>query len=73
MPLAAGSVTEEYAMDHCYICEQCGAGATLCVSDWGYIAAFCDDCLNDRRNYMKLPGAEREVAVQLSTPAPLQS
>jgi hypothetical protein len=44
-------------MDH-YSCEQCGSGATLCVSDWGYIAAFCDECLKERRNYMKLPGAD---------------
>ena len=41
-----------------YVCEQCGEGAALCVSDWGYIAALCDECLKDRRNYLKLPGAE---------------
>lgn len=41
-----------------YVCEQCGEGAALCVSDWGYIAALCDQCLKDRTNYLKLPGAE---------------
>jgi hypothetical protein len=41
-----------------YVCEQCGEGASLCVSDWGYIAALCDQCLKDRSNYLKLPGAE---------------
>ena len=40
-----------------YVCEQCGEGAALCVSDWGYIAALCDQCLKDRSNYLKLPGA----------------
>ena len=41
-----------------YVCEQCGEGAALCVSDWGYIAALCDQCLKDRTNYLKLPGSE---------------
>jgi len=39
-----------------YICEQCGEGATLCVSDWGYVATLCDDCLRNRQNYLKLSG-----------------
>jgi hypothetical protein len=41
-----------------YECEQCGHGAALCVSDWGYIAALCDDCLKERKGYMKLPGSD---------------
>lgn len=41
-----------------YICEQCGDAAALCVSDWGYIAALCDDCLKERTAYLKLPSAE---------------
>lgn len=41
-----------------YACEQCGAAGALCVSDWGYIAALCDGCLRDRKNYLKLPGSE---------------
>ena len=41
-----------------YSCEQCGAAGALCVSDWGYIAALCDICLRDRKNYLKLPGRE---------------
>ena len=27
----------------------------LCVSDWGYIAALCETCLKDRKNYLRLP------------------
>jgi hypothetical protein len=50
-------------MDHVYTCEQCGNGAALCVSDWGYIAALCDDCLKQRRNYMKLPGPDRRDSI----------
>jgi hypothetical protein len=40
-----------------YKCEQCGDAAALCVSDWGYIAALCDDCLKERTAYLKLPSA----------------
>ncbi|HEX2830674.1 MAG TPA: hypothetical protein VHP37_30330 [Burkholderiales bacterium] len=40
-----------------YACEQCGQSGALCVSDWGYIAALCDRCLRDRKNYLKLPGS----------------
>ena len=50
-------------MDHYYTCEQCGNGATLCVSDWGYIAALCDQCLGQRSNYLKLPGPGRQDAL----------
>ena len=42
-------------MNHSYFCEQCAHEATLCVSDWGYIAALCDDCLKERESYLKLP------------------
>jgi hypothetical protein len=56
-------------MDHFYTCEQCGNGATLCVSDWGYIAALCDDCLGERRNYMKLPEPSRREG----SPVPVNS
>ena len=45
-----------------YTCEQCGSTASLCVSDWGYIAALCEPCMRDRKNYLKLPGSE-DVAV----------
>ena len=41
-----------------YACEQCGQAGALCVSDWGYIAALCDVCLRDRKNYLKLPGSD---------------
>ena len=41
-----------------YSCEQCGETGALCVSDWGYIAALCDACRRDRKNYLKLPGSE---------------
>ena len=47
-----------------YVCEQCGEGAALCVSDWGYIAALCDRCLKDRSNYLKLPRADSLDAAQ---------
>ncbi|MEN3352834.1 MAG: hypothetical protein V7640_992 [Betaproteobacteria bacterium] len=59
-------------MDHYYTCEQCGTGATLCVSDWGYIAALCDQCLKERSNYLKLPGPSRgdALAQPESAPAP---
>ena len=43
-----------------YVCEQCGERASLCVSDWGYIAALCDRCLKDRTHYLKLPGSETQ-------------
>jgi hypothetical protein len=42
-----------------YVCEQCRRSAALCVSDWGYIAALCDDCRRERKNYVELPGRER--------------
>jgi hypothetical protein len=48
------------------VCEQCGEGAALCVSDWGYIAALCDECLKDRSNYLKLPRADSRDAGQAS-------
>jgi hypothetical protein len=57
-------------MDYSYTCEQCGKRATLCVSDWGYIAALCDDCLKGRRTYMKLPGPERHDLQSASSAAP---
>ena len=41
-----------------YKCEQCGDVAALCVSDWGYIAALCNDCLKERTAYLKLPSAD---------------
>ena len=44
-----------YALDRS---QQCGESAALCVSDWGYIAALCDTCLRDRKNYLKLPGSD---------------
>jgi hypothetical protein len=47
-----------------YVCEQCGEAAALCVSDWGYIAALCDQCLKDRSNYLKLPGAPKREPAQ---------
>ena len=50
-----------------YTCEQCGGHGALCVSDWGYIAALCDNCLRDRKNYLKLPGAD---APEASPPVP---
>jgi hypothetical protein len=50
-----------------YTCEQCGETGALCVSDWGYIAALCDTCLRDRKNYLKLPGGE--VAEPVAQPA----
>ena len=40
------------------LCEQCGHGAALCVSEWGYIAALCDECLKERQSYLKLPVGE---------------
>jgi hypothetical protein len=44
-----------------YVCEQCGLCGALCVSDWGYIAALCEGCMHDRKNYLKLPcGEQRE-------------
>jgi hypothetical protein len=49
-----------------YICEQCGESGALCVSDWGYIAALCDGCLRDRKNYLKLPGDSGEASVQVA-------
>ena len=54
-----------------YICEQCGENGALCVSDWGYIAALCDCCLRDRKNYLKLPGSDAaEASAQAAgTPA----
>ena len=52
-----------------YVCEQCGEGAALCVSDWGYIAALCDQCLKARTNYLKLPGAESRESQSASASA----
>jgi len=49
-------------MDRFYTCEECGAEATLCVSDWGYIAALCDQCLKERTAYLKLPHIEPHEA-----------
>ena len=45
-----------------YTCEQCGERASLCVSDWGYIAALCDQCLKERTAYLKLPQVEPREA-----------
>ena len=45
-----------------YTCEQCGEAASLCVSDWGYIAALCDPCLKERTAYLKLPHLEPREA-----------
>jgi NMD protein affecting ribosome stability and mRNA decay len=45
-----------------YVCEQCGRSAALCVSDWGYIAALCDRCMHERKNYLKLPGSVESSA-----------
>jgi hypothetical protein len=42
-----------------YACEQCGRSGALCVSDWGYIAALCEGCMRDRKNYLKLPCSEQ--------------
>lgn len=49
-------------------CEKCGAPAMLCVSDWGYVGPLCQDCLNDSKHFLKLPGWQRietvpEVAI----------
>lgn len=42
-----------------YVCEQCGHDCGLCVSDWGYVAALCDECLKARKSYLKLPVLDR--------------
>jgi hypothetical protein len=47
-----------------YTCEQCGKGAALCVSDWGYIAALCDLCLKERTAYLKLPHGEHRAVTE---------
>jgi hypothetical protein len=60
MRFAAARVKGSAAMEHYYTCEQCGSGANLCVSDWGYVAALCDECLKERRSYSKLPAVERD-------------
>ena len=53
-----------------YACEQCGERGALCVSDWGYIAALCEACRRDRKNYLKLPGGEpTEDVAAASAPA----
>ena len=72
MQLAAVLLKGCESMDHYYTCEQCGNGATLCVSDWGYIAALCDQCLKARSNYLKLPSPnQREsLAPPASSAAP---
>ncbi len=38
-----------------YKCEQCGRAAMLCVSDWGYVGALCDGCLDDSKYFLRLP------------------
>ena len=48
-------------MVHPYSCEQCGHEAALCVSDWAYVAALCDDCLKARKTYLKLPDPQMET------------
>lgn len=72
MQLAAALLKGCEPMDHYYTCEQCGNGATLCVSDWGYIAALCDQCLKARSNYLKLPGPNQHepLAPAASSAAP---
>ena len=49
-------------MDHPYSCEQCGHEAALCVSDWAYVAVLCDDCLKERKTYLKLPEPQGKTA-----------
>lgn len=56
-------------MDRFYTCEECGAEATLCVSDWGYIAALCDACRKARQSYFKLP-LERGDSAAMDEPSP---
>jgi hypothetical protein len=53
-----------------YTCEQCGDHGALCVSDWGYIAALCDICLRDRKNYLKLPGGDAGKRPESAASAP---
>ena len=57
-------------MDANYTCEQCGRGAMLCVSDWGYIAALCEGCFKERKNYLRLPQCEpQREAIGRTAPA----
>lgn len=53
-------------MDYPYSCEQCGHEAALCVSDWAYVAALCDDCLKERKTYLKLPEPQTETRSRTS-------
>jgi hypothetical protein len=42
-----------------YKCERCGRAAMLCVSDWGYVGALCDQCLDDSKHFLRLPKGQR--------------
>jgi hypothetical protein len=42
-----------------YKCERCGRPAMLCVSDWGYVGALCEQCLDDSKHFLRLPGVQR--------------
>jgi hypothetical protein len=42
-----------------YECERCGCAGTLCVSDWGYVGALCEQCFDESKNFLKLPAAQR--------------
>jgi hypothetical protein len=42
-----------------YKCERCGCAAMLCVSDWGYVGALCDQCLDASKHFLKLPAVQR--------------
>lgn len=53
-----------------YICEQCGHPAALCVSDWGYIAALCDECRTQRKDDLKLPGGDAHAGSPLNNGTP---
>lgn len=41
-----------------YKCERCGCTAMLCVSDWGYVGALCERCLDNSKHFLKLPVAQ---------------
>jgi hypothetical protein len=56
-----------------YTCEQCGETGALCVSDWGYIAALCDTCLTDRKNYLKLPRSDSPDASPAAGSGPVSA
>jgi hypothetical protein len=50
-----------------YKCERCGRAAMLCVSDWGYVGALCDQCLDDSKHFLRLPEVQRaETATEIS-------